>query len=97
MDTKERIDARYLAITAVIAAAGIAFAFWQNSVYNAAQRVNAYTPGAEDPSRVLLVVGLLVVAAAIAWTVVTWRRKLRLLEGPSQGGVAVEKSQDQAA
>lgn|SRR5690606_954530 len=97
MDTKERVNARYLAITATVAAAGVVFAFWQNAAYNAAQRTNAYMPGAESPSRVLLVVGLLVVAGVLAWTVTTWRRKLRLLDGAGQGGVSVQQTQDQSA
>jgi|GEM_PF-4242788 len=97
MDSRERINARYLMAAAGVIAAGVAFTFWQNAAYNAAARTNAYTPGAESPSRVLLVIGLLAAAGALAAIAYSWRRKLALLDSAGQGGTAVQQPQDQSS
>lgn len=93
MDSRERINARYgMALASVIAAA-VAFTFWQNAAYNAANRANAYSAG-DDPTRTLLVLGLVAVAGGIAAVVVMWTRKLRSLNGASQSRPAVQQPQD---
>lgn len=89
MDNKERINARYLMYVAALIAAGIAFVFWQNAAYNARMRAIAYS-GGDDPSRALLAIGVIVVVAGLVAVVVTWSRKLRLLDGAGESRSAAQ-------